>query len=392
MNHLGTRRLETNRLILRPFTEADAEAIYRNWASDDEVTKYLTWPTHGSVEASKAYTGYCIQNYSNPQFYNWGIEWKETGEVIGNISVVNCVEEIVALELGWALGRKYWGRAIMPEAAAEVIRYLFEQVGAGRVSAGHDVNNPKSGRVMQKVGMKYEGTIRGAGRNNQGIVDMAIYGLLRSDYELMKKVQANDAETDRFKTGKSEVTLVSEAKHFISELFLGEAGGHDPQHSLRVFNNALAIAESYPDCDRLVVALAALLHDADDHKLFPTENNANTRSFLKKEKVPDETIEKIILAINSVSFSKNKGSKPETLEGMIVQDADRLDAMGAVGVARTFAYGGAHGRPMEDSLKHFDEKLLLLKDLMNTDAAKLMAKDRHTFLERFKAKYLEETK
>ena len=84
-----------------------------------------------------------------------------------------------------------------------------------------------------------------------------------------------------------------------------------------------------------------------------------------------------------VSFSKNRGKKPESIEGQIVQDADRLDAIGAIGIARTFAFGGKHGRSPEDSIAHFHEKLLLLKDMMNTDTAKLLAEDRHNFMQDF---------
>ena len=95
--------------------------------------------------------------------------------------------------------------------------------------------------------------------------------------------------------------------------------------------------------------------------------------------------------INSVSFSQNKGKVPSSLEAKIVQDADRLDAIGAIGIARTFAYGGEHGRSMEASISHFHEKLLLLKDLMNTDAAKAIAIKRHDFMLAFLAEWNSET-
>ena len=103
------------------------------------------------------------------------------------------------------------------------------------------------------------------------------------------------------------------------------------------------------------------------------------------EKVTEEpeTAEEICRVVNGVSFSKNAGRRPETPEGKIVQDADRLDALGAVGIARTFAYGGKHGRTPEGSISHFHEKLLLLRDLMNTQKAKEMAEERHIFMEQF---------
>lgn len=177
--------------------------------------------------------------------------------------------------------------------------------------------------------------------------------------------------------------LIRNAKDYVAGLLENNSGGHDISHSVRVYKNALKIAESEPDCDMLVVSLASLLHDADDHKLFDNENNENARAFLSKNSVPADKTEEIIKVINSVSFSQNRGRKPETIEGMIVQDADRLDAIGAIGIARTFAFGGEHKRSIEDSVQHFYDKLLLIKDELNTEAAKTEADKRHAFLEAF---------
>ncbi len=186
-------------------------------------------------------------------------------------------------------------------------------------------------------------------------------------------------------------TIIPATIAYIQDLFRGNSGGHDAAHSLRVYRNALLIAEGEPGCDTEIAALAALLHDADDHKLFHTENNANARSFLTAQKVVPEKIERICEAINAVSFSQNRGKRPRTLEGRIVQDADRLDALGAIGVARTFAYGGEHGRSLDESVAHFHEKLLLLKGELNTEAARKLAEPRHAFLERFLEEYEKES-
>ena len=131
---------------------------------------------------------------------------------------------------------------------------------------------------------------------------------------------------------------------------------------------------------------------ADDYKLFNTVDNANSRSFLESQDVDAATIDKICEAINSVSFSKNGMNKPATIEGMIVQDADRLDALGAIGIARTFAFGGEHGRSIDSTIEHFHNKLLLLKDGMNTGSARKMAESRHAFMEEFLARYENENK
>ncbi len=192
----------------------------------------------------------------------------------------------------------------------------------------------------------------------------------------------SDSNREKAFFEKEKDLLIEQAVVYIRELFRDNAGGHDAEHTLRVWHNAMLIAGSEPACDRKITALAALLHDADDHKLFHTENNENARRFLEGRVSGDET-EKICTCINSVSFSRNRGKIPEILEGKIVQDADRLDAMGAIGIARTFAYGGEHGRSLEESVQHFHEKLLLLKDLMNTDMGKQLAAERHAFLEAF---------
>lgn len=183
--------------------------------------------------------------------------------------------------------------------------------------------------------------------------------------------------------------LISAAIEYIGRLFEGNSGGHDYEHSMRVFRLAMRISEE-EKCDREVVALAALLHDADDHKLFDTKDNANARAFMERQGVPAGIQDRVCGAIDSVSFSKNGLSKPGTIEGMIVQDADRLDAIGAVGIARTFAFGGEHGRSLDSSINHFHEKLLKLKDGMNTATARKMAESRHAFLEEFLARYEQE--
>ena len=185
--------------------------------------------------------------------------------------------------------------------------------------------------------------------------------------------------------------IINDAIDYISELFAGNSDGHGADHTMRVYHNVQILLEAYPEADSFVVSLAALLHDADDHKLFNTENNMNARSFMERKGLPLETIEQICRTINSVSFSHNRGKSPETLEGKIVQDADRLDAIGAIGIARTFAFGGKSGRSLSDSIKHFYDKLLLLKDELNTEVAKEIAQKRHEYMADFLEEYYLET-
>lgn len=181
MQHKGTKTLETYRLILRKFQIDDAQQMFQNWASDAEVTKFLTWPPHPNVDCTRGLLTDWINRYSESSYYNWVIEWKESGEIIGNISVVKLDEKIEAAEIGYCMSKAWWGQGIMPEALRTVIDYLLGEVGFNCVVARHDKNNPKSGRVMQKAGMKYEGTLRASGKNNQGIYDKVHYSILRED-------------------------------------------------------------------------------------------------------------------------------------------------------------------------------------------------------------------
>lgn len=184
MNHVGTQTIETPRLILRPFVMADARAMYENWASDPEVAKYVTWPAHSSVEVTRMLLGEWIVRYQKPDNYNWAIELKDgDGKPIGNISAVAGNEDLNIIEIGYCLGRAWWSGGMMTEALKAVISFFFGRVGANRVEARYDVNNPASGRVMVKAGMTFEGTLRQAARNNQGIIDIGMCSILAEEWK-----------------------------------------------------------------------------------------------------------------------------------------------------------------------------------------------------------------
>lgn len=182
MNHFGTKRLETTRLILRQFELGDAEAMYRNWASDSEVTKFLTWPTYSGSDDSRDVLEDWIANYSSDTFYHWAIVWKEIGQPIGSISVVRQSDDVGMVCFGYCIGKKWWGGGITAEAFAALITFFFEEVGASRIEAQHDPHNPNSGKVMLKCGLQFEGTMRKSGKNNQGICDLLGYAILSEDY------------------------------------------------------------------------------------------------------------------------------------------------------------------------------------------------------------------
>lgn len=198
--------------------------------------------------------------------------------------------------------------------------------------------------------------------------------------------------------------VMSRTEAFVKEVLAGEGTGHDWWHADRVRNTALHLAEQ-EGADRFVVELAALLHDVGDRKLA---RKADAREWLMRLGVEEVIIAHICTIINALSFKGAGAATPmETREGMIVQDADRLDALGAIGVARCFATGARLGNVLHDptvqpvlhgsaeayrsakttSINHFHEKLLLLRDRMNTAAARKMAAERHAFMEQFLGRF-----
>ena len=182
MNHCGTQRLETDRLVLRRYKKEDAQAMYRNWASDSDVAKFFTWQPHESPEVSLSIIEDWLKQYSDNSYYQWAIVLKENGsEPIGGISVISMKEEIEAVQIAYFIGKKWWNKGITSEALKAVMNYLFDVVGVNRIEARHDPRNPNSGKVMKKCGMKYEGTLRSSDWNNLGICDACYYALLKSE-------------------------------------------------------------------------------------------------------------------------------------------------------------------------------------------------------------------
>ena len=203
--------------------------------------------------------------------------------------------------------------------------------------------------------------------------------------------------------------LIARTAAYVKEKFENEYSGHDWFHTLRVFRTATRIAEA-EGADVETVQLAALLHDVDDRKLSTETyaDKANARNFLSANNVDESRIDEICRIIGEISFAEN--CVPSTLEGKCVQDADRLDAIGAVGIARAFAYGGNHNRLMyhpdiapnpnmsreeyvksnSTTVNHFYEKLFKLTDMMNTDTAKSIAKERDAYMRDFIAEFLDE--
>lgn len=179
LKHLGTQTLSTSRILLRAFTSEDAADMFHNWASDPEVTKYLTWPTHPSVEVSNYVCNDWVSHYIEPDYYQWAIVYN--GQAIGSIAVVEHDDRVGKAHIGYCIGRSWWHMGIMSETLQAVMDFLFDKVGYQRIEARHDPRNPHSGNVMRKCGMQYEGTLRQSDWNNQGVCDACWYSLLKHE-------------------------------------------------------------------------------------------------------------------------------------------------------------------------------------------------------------------
>jgi uncharacterized protein len=211
----------------------------------------------------------------------------------------------------------------------------------------------------------------------------------------------------------SNENIVNKTILFVKEKLENAEGGHDWFHIERVFKNAVSISDNEV-CDVMVVKLGALLHDIADSKFHNGDETVGpkiAREFLESENLDEATIQHVISIIENVSFKGGNTEKAfSSVELDIVQDADRLDAIGAIGIARTFNYGGFKNRPLYNpkiapnlrmskeeyknseapTLNHFYEKLLLLKDKMNTETGKQIAKDRHQFMMTFLSQFYAE--
>lgn len=202
--------------------------------------------------------------------------------------------------------------------------------------------------------------------------------------------------------------LISKTISFVKKQFESDSSGHDFEHTYRVYKMACKIG-TVEGINSIEMKLAALLHDVDDCKVSNSQDLAIVKEFLKQLELADDRISHICNIINEVSF-RGSHTVPTTICGKIVQDADRIDAIGAIGIARTFAYGGAKGQKIYDptvaprdditkdnyysgkttTINHFYEKLLKLSDMLNTQTAKAMARERHDFMKNFLTQFYKE--
>ena len=182
MKAIGTQILQTERLILRRFVESDAEAMFQNWASSAENLTYVTWDPHPDVEVTRNSIRNWVASYTNPNYYKWAICLKENPEkVIGDISIVAIDENDSSCEIGYVLGKAYWGNGIMTEALKAVLDFCFTQAGFQKVRARYASLNPASGSVMEKAGMSYLKTIANGVERKDYVADLSYYQISRED-------------------------------------------------------------------------------------------------------------------------------------------------------------------------------------------------------------------
>ena len=189
MKFIGTKTLETERLILRKIKIEDAYIAYKNWCNSDKVDKYVLWKKHSNVEVTLKQYAKWIEEYEKLKTYRWIVELKDTKDLIGTIDVSNRFLNFGSCEIGYCYSDKYWNNGYATEALNRVMKFLFEECDADLINAEFMENNPASGRVMEKVGMQYEGTLRSRVIDKNNIRnDLLNYSITREEYfELIKK-------------------------------------------------------------------------------------------------------------------------------------------------------------------------------------------------------------
>jgi ribosomal-protein-alanine N-acetyltransferase len=183
MHHIGTETIITERLILRRFTLDDAEPLYRNWATDPDVVKFMRMKPHASLDDTRKFVESVVGKYDQPDTYRWVIVLKESGEPIGFIGLMTLSEADMTGDFGYSIGKAYWNKGYTSEALTAVLRYGLINAGYNRLEAYHSIRNMPSGKVMKNAGMTYEGRARQKYRSNAGFEDCDMYGIVREDIE-----------------------------------------------------------------------------------------------------------------------------------------------------------------------------------------------------------------
>ena len=182
---VGTKLIETERLILRKINKDDYPLVYQNWTSDQKVARYVSWDQHNSMDDTKAYIEYKANRYDGHEYcFDWIVVLKENNEPIGEIEAVNVSKAHDLVEMGDCYGSRFWNKGYATEALKAFLKYMFEEAQVGIIIACHMSNNPASGRVMEKSGMKYDATLKGyfIDKNTGKRADKVCYSISREEY------------------------------------------------------------------------------------------------------------------------------------------------------------------------------------------------------------------
>lgn len=182
MKHVGTKTIETERLVLRRLELADAEMMLRNWTGDDKVTRFLRWDAHKTIDDTERMILQWINNYQDDSTYYWGMYLKNN-EMIGSTGITITSEYDFKGELGYKIGSNWWNQGYSSEAARAVIDYMFRNTDIERIGSFCSVENPASRKVMEKIGMHYEGLMRHYYKAGGRFHDCVQYGIIRNEWE-----------------------------------------------------------------------------------------------------------------------------------------------------------------------------------------------------------------
>lgn len=370
--------LETERLIIREYMPDDFDAL-AEIICDPYTMRYYARPY--DREGVDRWIRWCLDSYKSHGFGLWALESKETGEFIGDCGIsLQHIDGQILPEIGYHVNKKYWHRGYAKEACAAVKDWFFTHTDYAAVYSYMNAENFPSAATAASNGMTKVKSYTSDGE------DLLVYSISRAEW------------------------LIGRAEKYVREKLEGDFGGHDYFHTLRVYKMACRLA-ALEGADTTIVSLAALLHDVDDRKLSPETHDSlqNARDFMTGSGVATEAAERVCEVIRQISFGENRDA-PTTLEGMCVQDADRLDAIGAIGIGRAFAYGGSKKRHMHHpdvkpslnmtkeeyrnsestTVNHFYEKLFKLTAMMNTASAKEIASAREGYMTEFLSRFLSE--
>ena len=243
MKHVGTQMIKTKRLTLRRFETSDADKMFTNWASDIEVTRYMRWQPYESVDGVKTMLDEWIGSYKNDNYYHWAI-CPDEGEPIGSVGVYIASEHDHRAGLGYCIGRNWWDKGYMSEAVKAVIDYMYTNTDVERIEAYHAVENPASGKVMQKAGMEREGLARSKFKSGVGTFeDSDEYGIVREMWEVQKEIDSYNSLPCTFNDFIDVPELSDDVIHLVC---LQKLHGNPEEKRKPVYMFAI-----YKDCEKI---------------------------------------------------------------------------------------------------------------------------------------------